>query len=302
MDEPLTREAAAAVIGACFPGVECRGLEYLGSGWEFHAYRTTDGWVFRFPRTARDAELFEPERRVHHLVSQVLPTAIALPRAELVGDPAAGFPYGIVGHRFIPGISADAVAADLLPTIAREIGMALGAIHSISEGEARAAGVGEMDASDAGRQEWLDRRRAIASDLRGIDPVIETAVNWIDRVSPRIAPYAGPLRFIHHDLSPEHLLVDGATGRLNGILDWTDAILGDAARDFVFLVTWRGWGFANDVLRSYPNAVDREFPKRLRFMARLLSVAWLAEAHEQGEDLAKHIAGVHNVFVASSAS
>lgn len=302
MNEPLTREAATAAIESCFPAIECRGLEYLGSGWEFHVYLTSDGWVFRFPRTARDAELFEPERRVHELVSRVLPTAIALPRVELVGEFAAGYPHRIAGHRFISGIPADAVAADLLPALGREIGKALGAIHSISEGDARAAGVGEMDASDAGRQEWLDRRRLVASDLRGLDPVIEKAVSWIDRVPVRIAPYAGPLRFIHHDLSPEHLIVDGATGSLTGILDWTDAILGDAARDFVFLVTWRGWGFAKDVLRNYPHAVDREFAKRLRFMARLLSVAWLAEVHEQGEDLAKHIAGVHNAFAESSAS
>jgi aminoglycoside phosphotransferase (APT) family kinase protein len=300
--EPLTRETAAAVIESCFPAIECRGLEYLGSGWEFHAYLTSDGWVFRFPRTERDAKLFEPERRVHELVSRVLPTAIALPRVQLVGEPATGFPHRIAGHRFIPGIPADAVAADLLSGLGHEISMALGAIHSISEREARAAGVGEMDASDVGRQEWLDRRRVVASDLREIDPVIEKAVNWMDRVPVRIAPYAGPLRFIHHDLSPEHLIVDGATGRLTGILDWTDAVLGDAARDFVFLVTWRGWDFAKHVLRSYPHAVDSEFVMRLRFMARLLSVVWLAEAHEQGEDLAKHIAGVHNAFVASSAA
>jgi aminoglycoside phosphotransferase (APT) family kinase protein len=300
VDEPLTREAVTAAIESCFPAIECRGLEYLGSGWEFHAYLTSDGWVFRFPRTARDAELFEPERRVHELVSLVLPTAIALPRVELVGEPATGFPHRIAGHRFIRGIPADAVAADLLPTLGREIGVALGAIHSISERKARAAGIGEMDGSDAGRQEWLDRRRALASNLREIDPVIEKAVEWIDSVPVRIAPYAGPLRFIHHDLSPEHLIVDGATGRLTGILDWTDAILGDAARDFVFLVTWRGWDFAKDVLRNYPHAVDREFPTRLRFMARLLSVVWLAEAHEQGENLATHIAGVHNAFVAAS--
>src|SRR5690606_26461794 len=101
---------------------------------------------------------------------------------------------------------------------------------------------------------------------------VEKAVNWLDGVSVRIAPYAGPLRFIHHDLSPEHLTVDGATGRLTGILDWTDAILGDAARDVVFLATWCGWDFVRDVLRSYPHAVGGEFPSRLRFMARLLSV------------------------------
>ena len=79
-------------------------------------------------------------------------------------------------------------------------------------------------------------------------------------------------------------------------------MLSDAARDFVFLVTWRGWRFAEDVLRVYPRAVDKEFRARLRYMAQLLSVIWLAFAHEQGADLAKHIQAVHNAFAPDDAS
>ncbi|MGH7576372.1 MAG: phosphotransferase, partial [Longimicrobiales bacterium] len=88
------------------------------------------------------------------------------------------------------------------------------------------------------------------------------------------------VRFIHHDLGPEHLILDPDTGRLVGILDWTDAILGDPARDFVFLVTWRGWSLVEQVLNSYPLAVDATFRDRLRRSARVLSVLWLAEAYE----------------------
>ncbi|MCJ7628254.1 MAG: hypothetical protein MUO50_07675, partial [Longimicrobiales bacterium] len=71
MDRPLRPETAQAIIGECFPTVDCQDLKYLGSGWQFDAFLTVDGWVFRFPRRAWCADLFEPERRVHQLVSPV---------------------------------------------------------------------------------------------------------------------------------------------------------------------------------------------------------------------------------------
>ena len=206
-DRPLMIDAAAAAIRASFPTISSEGLKHLGSGWEFDAFVTTDGWVFRFPRRADCANRFDSERRVHDLVSTVLPTTVAVPRVELVGQPSPGFPYRFAGHRF-----------------------------------------------------------------------------------------DGKLRVIHQHLSPEHVVVDAATGHVAGILDWTDTILGDSARDFVFLVTWRGWEFAEDVLRRYPHAVDRDFRERLRFMARLLSVMWLAMAHAQHGNVAMHIEWVRNAF------
>jgi hypothetical protein len=83
------------------------------------------------------------------------------------------------------------------------------------------------------------------------------------------------------------------------VLDWTDAILGDAARDFVFLVTWRGWGFVEQVLRSYPPTPDERFRNRLRRSARVLSVLWIAEARERAMDLTGPLNAVHNAFGAA---
>ena len=295
-DRPLTDDGAAAAIRACFPSVDSRAVRRLGSGWEFDVYTTVDGWVFRFPRRAHCADLFEPESRVHHLVSLVLPPRIAIPHVELMGQPAAGFPYRFAGHRYIAGVPADAVASELLPVLARDIGAALGAIHSIPEEWARAAGVVEMDLDDVGRKDWLERGLDVAAELRGLDPVVDHALDWVSQVSLPIGRFDGPPRLIHQDLSPEHFLADATTGHLTGILDWTDAILGDAARDFVVLVTWQGWEFAEQVIRHYPHPVNREFRERLGFMARLLSVLWLADAHEQRADVRKHVRWVHNAF------
>lgn len=49
---------------------------------------------------------------------------------------------------------------------------------------------------------------------------------WVARQSPLISGFDGPLRLIHHDPSPEHLIVDPQTGRQTGVLDhfssWVD--------------------------------------------------------------------------------
>ena len=301
-DRPLTAQGARAAIATRFPEVDSRTLKYLGSGWEFDVYLTPDGWAFRFPRRAWIADLFESERRVHELVSRFLAPKIAVPNVELMGEPTEGFPYRFAGHRFISGVRADTVNSDFEATLAREIGRALEAIHAIPVEEARAAGVVELDMEEPGRKDWLKRGLDRASQLRGLEPAIDPAINWMADISLPLPRYEGPLRVIHHDLGPEHLIVEPTTGQLAGIVDWTDTILGDSARDFVGLVTWRGWGFTEEVLRSYRLPLDEDFRDRLRFMARLISMIWLGEAHARGMNVAEHIEGVRNAFAIGSAS
>jgi hypothetical protein len=67
----------------------------------------------------------------------------------------------------------------------------------------------------------------------------------------------------------------------------------------VFLVTWKGWPFAEQVLRLYPRAIDREFRARLRFMAQLLSLMELGYASAENQDLAGYVRAVQNAFAQS---
>ena len=301
LDPPLALATASLAIGSRFPHVRTEGLTHLGSGWDFDAFLTTDGWVFRFPRRAECAATLDTERRLHDLVARVLPSTVAVPAVELEGQPGSEFPYRFTGYRFIRGVRADTVGSRVLSVTARSIGQALGAIHGVPESDARAAGVREMEMDDPGRQRWLDDRITGTAALRGIDVVVDRAVDWVrDNARRPSAAFPGPLRLIHDDLSPEHLLVDSETGDLVGIIDWSDAALGDPARDFAPLVAWHGWSFTDDAVRNYPHRIDRGFRGRLRFMARVLSVLWLAEAREWTpdvvDDVARHVRWVHNVF------
>ena len=296
-DRALTVQDARAAIATCFPKVDAQTARHLATGWEFDVYLTDDGWVFRFPRQGWIAGVFESERQAHELVSPVL-APIAVPKVELMGEPSEAFPYRFAGHRFIPGVSADMVSPHLEATLASEIGKALEAIHSIPVAEAGAAGIVELDMDDPGRKDWLRRGVDRASRLRGLERAIDPALDWLAGLSLPIRGYDGPLCVVHSDLTPRNLIVERQTGRLTGILGWTDTFLGEAAGDFAKLVMWRGWEFTEAVLRSYHLPIDEGFRDRISFSARLISAVVLTEAHAHGMDVAAYINGVRNAFAA----
>ncbi len=300
-DRPLTLETARAVVRASFSSIDVARMALLGSGWDFDAF-VADGWVFRFPRRAECEALIERERTVLALVRPALPAGVAVPAVELVCPPTQGFPYRCAGHRFIDGEPADVVQPSLHPRLAADLASALGAVHGIPLDSAREVGLVEVDQPHAARADWLERGLRHAAELRGSDPVVDRAVRWLAEEPDPLRRLEAPARVIHNDLSPEHLVADRATGALVGILDWTDAVLGDPARDFVPLVAFGGWPLAEAVLARYPLPADPGFRDRLRFMARLLSVTWLGEARERGGDLAKHGAWVRNAFEDGSGS
>lgn len=292
---PMAPDTAAALIASSFPHVDTTAVRHIGGHWVFDVFRTSDDWVFRFPRWWWCGTLFEPEARTLDFVGKVLPARTRLPRVELLAEPSARFPYRFAGHRFVPGVAADILDESLMPTVAREIAAFLGVLHSVPEAAAKAAGFRPVTSEDPGRQEWFDLGMAVSAQLRGLDPVIDGAIDWL-HTAPMTPPVLAERQLVHTSLDPDHLLVDPATGSLLGVIDWTDACLGDAGRDFVNLVTWRGWGFAEEVLALYPRRLDSEFRSRLRWMSQWLSVIWLAHVHEQGLDEGKAIAGVRNAF------
>ena len=291
-DRALTIRQACRAIGSQFPEIEVGRLEFLGSGWEHDAFISSDGWVFRFPRRAEYANSFQWERGLHELVAGRL-SPVVVPRIELWGAPGPDFPYRFAGHRHVPGLRADHPDVSLHPMFTRQLGVALSQIHSVAEDEARQKGV-QHDAD--GAKEWFVEVRELAPSLRGLDPRVDSAVDWLSSGPELPADYSGPPRFVHNDLCPDHILVSPDSGRLSGIIDWTDAALGDPVFDFAVLVAWQGWGFYESVRGAYAGALDRQFDTRLAFLARVLSLDWLWECQQQAADTEKHVRWITNAF------
>jgi aminoglycoside phosphotransferase (APT) family kinase protein len=293
-EPPIARDTAALLIESSFPDVDTTELRHLGSGWLYNVFATADDWVFRFPRWNWSG-VFDQEARIHEFVGKILPSRIRLPRVELLAPPSPRFPYPFAGHRFVPGIGVDEADDALLPTLAREIGVFLGILHSTPLSVAAAAGVREL-VIDEGRREWFHNGVILAARMRGqFDAVVDRAIDWVQTI-PHAPAYTGPLHFTHGSLEPEHVLVDPATGILAGVLEWTDPMLSDSAGDFVFVVTWKGWQLLEEVLRHYPLPVDRDFRTRLRFGAQMMSIIGLAFLHDDVPDPTKMVRAVHHAF------
>ncbi len=290
---PTAAELKAAVR-AHVPDVDVDGLRPLGSGWEFDVWETPDGWVFRFPRRREAPPQIQRERAFLELVRPVLAPDVRVPEPVLFGEPGPSFPWPFSGYRKVPGVGCDTAGVPRHPDLARQLGRALGRLHAVPEGEARAAGVPE---DREGVAEWEEEARERVGELPGRWEEVDRALEWLHGSGFLPEPYQGPLRLIHNDLCPDHVLVDPDTGALTGILDWTDTSLADPALDFVFLATWGGWRLVDEVLESYEGpALDGAFRARLGQMARILSLVWLQEAVVRGGDVEKHLGWVRNAF------
>ncbi len=298
-DRHLTVGQVRAAIQAQFPSLNAGEPTYLGSGWEFDVYATNDGWVFRFPRRREIAALFDTERRVLPLVRNALPDWIGVPQIERLGLPTDAFPYPFAGHRFVPGVHADSAEAPTNSALPSQLAQALKAFHCVDSVKARAVGIGE---DLEGAPEFLQEAQELAPYLRGLDSVVDAALDWLGRAPRPPAPYKGSLRFIHNDLCPEHILVDPRTGDLTGLIDWTDAALADPALDFVVFATWKGLRFLDSVLEAYPDPADPGRRDRVVFLARVLSPIWLHEAIQQRADVAKHTRWIANAFAVTDPS
>jgi aminoglycoside phosphotransferase (APT) family kinase protein len=97
-------------------------------------------------------------------------------------------------------------------------------------------------------------------------------------------------------------MVDTATGRLIGVIDWGNAAIGDPALDFVPLVLWRGWGFARAVVTSYGLPIDHDFVDRIRRHAQIQALQWLTDTIKRRADPELHLSWLRNAFDLRSAS
>ena len=63
------------------------------------------------------------------------------------------------------------------------------------------------------------------------------------------------LAVIHGDFTDDHILLESVDGRLAGVIDFTDACLGDPAYDFAFLWAYGPW-VPERVARAHGPGVD----------------------------------------------
>lgn len=227
----LEPEAAQRLIETQFPILAPAYLEHFGTGWDNIAYLVNGTYVFRFPRRTMGVGLIEREIRILPLLAPHLPLPIPAPR--FAGSPVADYPSPFAGYRLIAGVTAcrcrlsDADRARNAAPLARF----LTALHHIpvdAETSAWAPG-DEIERANLAKRAPVvkERLRVLAPELPALD--VEALSALVDDLAAT-PPYTEPPCWVHGDLYPRHLLLDGAHD-VCGVIDWGDVHLGDPALD-----------------------------------------------------------------------
>ncbi|MFE0024990.1 phosphotransferase family protein [Amycolatopsis sp. NPDC059021] len=187
-------------------------------------------------RMARDIDGTAGQRREIALREAIRPhLAIAVPRSVAHGEWAPGLGYTLDTR--LPGISAEKQAVSAAGE--EDLAVLLTGLRSVPAATvdvpaAAARSLPELTGEAVRAAVRLAEDGAAGPDLA-------------HRLTGPLPP-AAPATLLHHDLKGEHLLVTGA-GRVSGVLDWTDAILGDPAEDVAGLVISVGAAAALRVAR-----------------------------------------------------
>ncbi|MEU7893469.1 phosphotransferase [Nonomuraea sp. NPDC049152] len=200
----------------------------LTQGWDSVATLVDGRWIERRPRRPEVAELLMMETTVMPWLAPQLPMRVPVPWV-VDADPL------VVRHEAVPG----GPVGELTAAHGRRIGAFLRALHRADVAEAVERGLPDRAAEE--REALVERLRDV------VVPMVADrapAHALLDRVGELPADTV-----VHGDLGPEHLLAEG--GELTGVIDFSDAHVGDRALDLSWILYGTPRPFADAVADEY---------------------------------------------------
>ncbi len=300
-DHDLDEIIVGELVAAQFPDLAGEPVSRFGAGWDHELFSVGEQWILRFPKRAERVPWLLREQVILAAVLPVLGPLV--PAFELAGEPSATYGYPFVGYRRLPGVGADQVP--VAAGLAGDLGRVLAALHGVPADHI-------PPTPDNWEKEPLSGvRDELTSAAHLARPVLEAAVleaavldaALLARAEPYLSGLAalpaqdGPARLIHDDICPDHLLVDAVTGRLTGLIDFTDALVGDPVLDFTGLIGVGGYDFIAAVVDAYDLPLGDSFWSRLSWRVRTLTLTWLTEAiTDDPEAVPMHLTWVTRAF------
>jgi aminoglycoside phosphotransferase (APT) family kinase protein len=240
------------VLRARHPELGFRDVRTIESGWDSLVLEV-DGYIFRFPRRPEVVEWVEREIALLPELAPVLP--VAVPRFEYVGRDGVLY----VGYRKLDGAPA---TSGLRESAGVDLGRFLLALHAFPVERARALGVPSFDVG--AWREWLE---GFCADLRRrVLPLLEAGErSRAETLFSQVARFEFVPALVHGDLGPAHVLC--RDGRVVGVIDWSDARIGDPALDLAWCVNGTPDAVGSAVARVY--GVEQDTRQRALLYHRL---------------------------------
>ena len=229
-------------LAAAHPSLDFADAAVVDTGWDYVVVDTGE-WIVRVPRREPLHEVLRVERRLLALLASRLPVAVPDMSLHALHD---GTPYALYPR--LPGCPAHAADAKAL---ADDVATLLTALHAVEPADALIVGLPAPGTLDLD----LLARRATAE----VVPLLPwEAVGALREAFATLREPIAHEVVIHADLGESNLLV--SDGRLAGVIDWTDAHVGDPAQDLAWFVSCLGPEGARAALAAYvpPAGVDSD--------------------------------------------
>jgi aminoglycoside phosphotransferase (APT) family kinase protein len=223
IDVPLVRR----LLAAQFPQWARLAVELVESaGWDNTVYRLGPDLAVRLPRRRIGAGHVEREQQWLPVLGPQLPLAVPMPLGN--GVPGAGYPWRWTICNWLDGELAALTPVDDAGQTAISLARFVAALQKIDPAGGPAS---EFRGTSLAGRDRVARTAATISqaDQFDIGPVLAV---WERAVAG--PAWTGPPVWMHGDLHPANLLVDG--GRLSAVIDFGLLGVGDPACDL--MVAW----------------------------------------------------------------
>ena len=270
MDDAQLRDLLAAAL----PDYRVTRIAPLGEGMENTAYQVDDDLVLRLSKDDDPEATIAREAGLLAFLADYATLTIPVPVF------AAGT---AMAYRMLPGTPVFDLPASWRDRngtrVAAQLGEFLAALHRIP-----------LDLiADWARVEddplsvWLDDAAgSYAVAVNRIPPCHRAAIETFLAAG---LPKSEPRRvFSHNDLGIEHVLVDARTAAVTGVIDWTDAAVGDPAYDPGLILRDLGPTALDAVLACWPADERPALAERAVFYARCSALEDLEFGLTPGRD------------------
>jgi aminoglycoside phosphotransferase (APT) family kinase protein len=219
---PIDSHLVRALLEEQHPDLAGLAVREVSFGWDHAIFRLGDELVVQMPRRAIVADLVPALHRWLPELAPRLPLPISVP--VRTGAPGVGFPWPWTICPWLPGVQALEQEPDDLEAAAVALGEFVAALAQPAPDDApvspyRGGPLAERDPHV---------RERVANLGSSIDGAAVLAL-WDESLA--VPVLTGPRRWLHGDLHPGNLLVDG--GRLSAVIDFVDLAGGDPATDLI---------------------------------------------------------------------
>ena len=285
---------AASLLAGQFPGSD---LEPYGSGDFCIAFRQGDQVI----RVARHVEAARALEREACVLSKIAPR-LPLPVPRLTYHALQGCPPFTL-HQEIIGEALTREIWEGMPDSAREkaasdLATFLKTLHALPIKIGLECGLVQIDAAKiAGRL----REEATKTIQGSLEPEVQRS---LDRTLERWSSQRDDQRpaMLHCDIGPGHVLYDPSTLRLTGVIDFGDLVIGDPARDFIYIYEDFGPLILQEILTRYAGQDATKMMPAIRKWYVLEAISWTIGRHVEGreEDVAHGLAEIRRELAAEA--